>query len=81
MMSLEHKTTLATIADHIAEMQTHNSEEAAHLLILMREYKEAYHRSYRNLMRIGGFRKLWDALEEMAVINSEPEERTKPENE
>jgi hypothetical protein len=59
---------LQDIADCVAEMQV-TDRDAITLRNRMTEWKATYHRSHRDLMRIPGFAKLWDGLEEMVETN------------
>jgi len=63
----QERTTLQNVADCVAGIQI-SEADAARLAYSMAAFKNTYSRSHRDLMRIPGFAKLWDALEEMQAI-------------
>lgn len=63
------QTKLDDICDLISECEI-NDTQAQKIYNLMKEYREKYHRSYASLMRIPGFRKLWQAVDEMVRFSA-----------
>lgn len=66
---------LDQIADHICDIEV-SDDDAEKLQLLMTEFATKYHRTYRDLMRIAGFRKIWDALFEMSHFNTPIDQET-----
>lgn len=61
---------LDQICDLIVEIgHDMDDKHSVELLTLMKEYRTKYHMTFRGLYRIPGFKKIWDALEEAALMN------------
>ena len=59
---------LQDVADCVAELIV-SDEAAEKLQERMISWQNDYHRSHSLLMRIPGFRRIWEALEEMCDFN------------
>ncbi len=68
-------TKLENIADTISELDLKESD-ATTLFLQMQDWKKDYSRSYAGCMKIPGFKKLWDALEEAAYMGCDPMDDT-----
>ena len=64
-------TKLDSICEIIAALEF-PEDDAEKLLAAIAEYRAARGSSYRRLMRIPGFAKLWDAIEEAANLCTRP---------
>lgn len=61
-------TRLQDVADCVAEIEI-GDKDAIKLRKKMLDWKADFGRSHRDLMRIPGFAKLWDALDEMCITS------------
>lgn len=66
------ESKLDAICDLISEIEFGDTE-AEKLIAMMSDYRKTYSRTYNSLMRVPGFRKLWDAIEEAAHFSCRKE--------